>query len=232
MRNTRKLIKVIAKEVFRSSITLSLLLSGIVLSTKNKEIMIDLPQIQNQNSITIDVVTQEEEEEEKISITKLDIPYSQASLVEAEPILEPEKIKRFSEQPEITEYILHSKAEKTEKTDETEVQQYVTEPYLIECTAYIPSGNPCRDGTYPVEGITLAGRESWLGRHCNLYYCNDGEIGEIIGTFTFHDTGFGHDPDGDGIGSIETGERIDLFMESYKRAMDWGIKYVYIEFLD
>lgn len=54
----------------------------------------------------------------------------------------------------------------------------------------------------------------------------------MIGNYTFHDTGFGHDPDGDGIGSIQTGERIDLFMESYDQAVDWGVQKVYIEFLD
>lgn len=124
------------------------------------------------------------------------------------------------------------KQEQEEKETKTK-KRYVTKPYVVECTAYNPTGNPCKDGTYPVEGETLAGKYSWLGRHCNLYYCtDDGKIGKKIGTYTFHDTGFGHDPDGDGIGSIQTGQRIDLFMESTQEAKCWGVRNVYIEFLD
>lgn len=115
-----------------------------------------------------------------------------------------------------------------------EVPEYVAEPYIIECTAYIPTGNPCRDGSWPIEGETIAGMEKWLGRHCNLYYRDEetGDVGELIGTYIFHDTGFGDDPDGDGIGSIENGSRIDLFMNNEEEAWEWGVKEIYIEFLD
>lgn len=98
----------------------------------------------------------------------------------------------------------------------------------IECTAYEPTGQRCADGTWPVEGDTLAGKREWIGRHVNMYFLD----GTYIGTFTFHDTGFGHDPDGDGIGSIQDGSRIDYYMNTESECIQWGVKNVLIEFLD
>lgn len=134
---------------------------------------------------------------------------------------------------DIPEEIIPEEIISEEETIVEEVIEEEINAYIIESTAYCPTGNLCRDETVPVEGETIAGKYEWLGRQCNLYYCNeDGSIGELMGKYTFHDTGFGHDPDGDGIGSIQDGSRIDIFMEEYNRAKQWGIRNIYIEFLD
>lgn len=214
-----KYITGIAKRLFQSSIVTFLLLVCLFYAQKYQERQYHLLQAKNakENNISIN------KEQEEANIVKLDVSNVTSSLVEdvtektVDNVIEQKTNQEVLQQPEIVQ----------------EEKKYVTEPYLIECTAYNPTGNPCRDGTYPVEGETVAGKYEWLGRSCNLYYCKKGgEVGNLIGTYTFHDTGFGHDPDGDGIGSIQTGERIDLFMENYYDAINWGVRNVYIEFLD
>lgn len=223
----KKYIIAISKRVIKSSITTFLLLTCLTFAQKYQERQYQLLQAKNARESNFLV----NKEQEKISIVKLDVYNASSPLVyevmekttenviqqETETMIEQDTNQEVLEQPEIVQ----------------EEKEYVTEPYLIECTAYNPTGNPCKDGSYPVEGETVAGKSEWLGRSCNLYYCNkDGKIGNLIGMYTFHDTGFGHDSDGDGIGSIQTGERIDLFMESHYNAINWGVRNVYIEFLD
>ena len=103
--------------------------------------------------------------------------------------------------------------------------------YLVESTAYYnPNNNLCYDGTYPVEGVTLAGKKEWLGKSVRLYECKDGEVGSLIGVYEFHDTGFGNDLDGDGVGSIQDGSCIDIFMENKSDCIEWGRRHVYMQF--
>lgn len=207
-----------SKKLLRCSAITIFILLLVAFAAKYKE--------ENYKSSNIQV----ENEDDKVSIKKLEIPIVSSSAIKE--ITEPEvQMTAETHQQNIATVQILEKVQ-VEPIEPVE-PKYVTEPYIIECTAYNPTGNPCRDGTYPVEGDALAGKYSWLGRHCNLYYCtSDGQIGNLIGTYTFHDTGFGHDPDGDGIGSIQTGERIDLYMESYQQAVNWGVQNVYIEFLD
>lgn len=127
---------------------------------------------------------------------------------------------------EITEE--ETKAEETTVAFVENVPVPQSELIQVECTAYEPTGQRCADGTWPVEGDTLAGKREWIGRHVNMYFLD----GTYIGTFTFHDTGFGHDPDGDGIGSIQDGSRIDYYMNTESECIQWGVKNVLIEFLD
>lgn len=114
------------------------------------------------------------------------------------------------------------------------IREIAPEPYLIESTAYYNKYSQfCFDGTYPEEGITIAGKEEWIGKTAILYYeKDDGSIGEMIGIFEFHDTGFGNDLDGDGIGSIEGGTCIDIFMERKEDCIQWGRRNVWIQILD
>lgn len=213
------------KRVFQSSVVTACLLFFVAFAAKYQEEKYNSSHIQIENEFSTSVT-----KDAKVSIQKLNISTVSSSLIGEITETKPEQEVQMTEEKttEVVQIIQIDQIQPVEPEP-----KYVTEPYIIECTAYNPTGNPCRDGTYPVEGDTLAGKYCWLGRHCNLYYINDdGSIGSLIGTYTFHDTGFGHDPDGDGIGYIQTGQRIDLYMESYQRAVNWGVKKVYIEFLD
>ena len=103
--------------------------------------------------------------------------------------------------------------------------------YVVESTAYHnPNNNYCYDGTVPVEGLTLAGKKEWVGNSVRLYECIDGQKGKLMGIYEFHDTGFGNDIDGDGVGSIQDGTCIDIFMENYDDCINWGRRLVIMEF--
>lgn len=71
------------------------------------------------------------------------------------------------------------------------------EPFLIRCTCYTWTGNQCRNGSWPVEGLSVAGKEEWLGKAIIMYsVAEDGGIGEFIGYFDFTDTGLCLHPGG------------------------------------
>ena len=110
------------------------------------------------------------------------------------------------------------------------------EPEFIEVdsTAYYNKYNhKCADGTNPYYGV-LAGKIEWLGKEVELYNSNK----EYIGDFTFHDTGYGQSTgygnskilEGKCLGTIETGECIDIFMSTYEQCINYGRKKVYIVF--
>lgn len=80
-----------------------------------------------------------------------------------------------------------------------EHREYVGE---YELTAYIETGNPCADGVYPCEGVTVACNDSRLW-HKTIYI-------EGYGEFFVHDTG--------GMSS----NVIDIFMGSYDEAIEFG----------
>ena len=59
-----------------------------------------------------------------------------------------------------------------------ENKEYVGEYYL---TGYVDTGNACKDGVYPCEGVTVASNDPQLW-HKNIYI-------EGYGLFYVHDTG-------------------------------------------
>lgn len=103
------------------------------------------------------------------------------------------------------------------------------EPELksINVTAYY-SENPtgCR-GDRMREGIA-AGRQEWYGKAIVLYTDEDGKPGELIGVFEILDTGYGKDTGkgesrikkGRHLGTIETGQTIDIYRDNYDRCKE------------
>ena len=115
--------------------------------------------------------------------------------------------------------------------------EYEAEPpheaFLCNTTAYI-HGEVCCRGAKAREGIVAAAPE-WYGMSALIYEAVevDGqyEMGELLGIFEILDTGYGKST-GDGIpskvradkksrGTIETGQCIDVYKSSYKRAKEW-----------
>ena len=107
------------------------------------------------------------------------------------------------------------------------------EAFLCNTTAYI-HGDVCCRGVKAREGIVAAAPE-WYGMSALIYEAveEDGEyeMGQLLGIFEILDTGYGKST-GDGVpskvradkksrGTIETGQCIDVFKSSYKRAKEW-----------
>lgn len=97
------------------------------------------------------------------------------------------------------------------------------EPFEIECTAY-DYGTVCKDGSTPIEGITVAGMEEWLGKTCIIYENNDGKIGQLIGIYEFRDTG--------GDYRLQNGTCIDIYMKDHEACIEWGRRDVFIQIVD
>lgn len=114
-------------------------------------------------------------------------------------------------------------------TDPTE------EPTKIRCTLYIDRGTTA-SGEYTREGI-LAGKRDWLNCSANLYEVDEnGNKGELIGSYEFKDTGAGIDTDGDGKGdSIRKGYSIDVWAPDMDAVREWQKTYgdyVYLEIIE
>lgn len=143
-----------------------------------------------------------------------------------------------------TEYLTKKKPKKLKKattTTATGSQTSKSNMIKVSSTAYYDKygTNSTADGTAPYYGV-LAGKREWLGRSCQLYACNaDGSVGKLIGSFTFHDTGYGASTGygssrilkGRCVGTIENGSCIDIFMRTYAECARYGRKNVYIKFL-
>jgi 3D (Asp-Asp-Asp) domain-containing protein len=138
------------------------------------------------------------------------------------------------------ENINNSAEVEIEKTDDIIVKE--SPKYLkVSSTAYWNKYNrKCADGTTPEYG-TLAGKVEWIGKSVKLYRVNDdGDVGELIGTFTFHDTGYGQSTGygtskllkGKNLGTIEVGQCIDIFMSKETDCIKYGVKDVYMEFVE
>ena len=106
----------------------------------------------------------------------------------------------------------------------------------VDSTAYYNSNNSyCADGTWPVPGV-LAGKREWLGRSVKLYDKNK----KCMGTYTFHDVGYGQSTGygksrllkGKMLGTIETGECIDIFFNTYNECINYGRRRVYMVGID
>ena len=125
---------------------------------------------------------------------------------------------------------------------------YVSSAYLtkenplvrVESTAYYnPNGNKTADCSECVANLTLAGKREWLGKSCYLYTVNaDGTLGECMGYYEFHDTGYGQES-GEGtsnilkgktLGTIEQGSCIDIYMDTYNECVEYGRQDVAILF--
>lgn len=137
--------------------------------------------------------------------------------------------------------------EMTDAVIETESVEMVEEMYcereetalLVDSTAYYDSHGygfgSC--GRPLVEGLTIAGRVEWLDRYVTLYEVNeDGSIGDKIGRFQFLDTGYGQATgigqskilQGRSVGTIESGQCIDIYFSSKAKCSEWGRRKVYI----
>ena len=108
-----------------------------------------------------------------------------------------------------------------------------TGTYLIQATAY--NDKESATGIKLTANHSLAGAICFLGKTCDLYT----KDGEYIGTYTFEDTGYGRDLGygetyfqqshaGQGVGSIESGLSVDIWMSSEAECNEWGRREVYI----
>ena len=103
----------------------------------------------------------------------------------------------------------------------------------IRCTGYDDVGYT-KSGEWTREGV-IAGKEEWLHKKCKLYRINDdGSVGELIGEYTFLDTGYGiKTKTANGIeGSLKLGKSIDVWHPSEDSIWDWMDEYgdyVYME---
>ena len=97
----------------------------------------------------------------------------------------------------------------------------------VNITAYY-SENPtgCR-GDRMREGIAAA-KQEWYGKAVVIYLNDNGKPGEVIGVFEILDTGYGKDTGkgesrikkGRHLGTIETGETIDIYRLNYERCKE------------
>jgi transcriptional regulator with XRE-family HTH domain len=86
---------------------------------------------------------------------------------------------------------------------------WVPEMTEMEMTYYTDYGM-CADGvTKAHEGVCAVSKDL-IGMTAIIYSLDD----ELIGIYECCDTGFGRDKDGDGIGTIQEGKTIDIYMDS------------------
>lgn len=87
-------------------------------------------------------------------------------------------------------------------------------------TAY-HHGTVTMTGQRPRRGI-CAVREDWVGKTALVWKRNNSDtVGEFLGIWECLDTGFGADPDGDGIGSIQEGWVIDMYFPTQEEVEEW-----------
>jgi len=124
----------------------------------------------------------------------------------------------------------------TEANADEASQNPYGEPFQIRATCYTWTGNKCANGRYPVQGLTVAGKDEWLGKTAIIYsVTEDGTIGELIGIYEFMDTGYGMDVSDSDKGTIELGKSIDVYQDTLSECWDWISEYgdyVYIQIVD
>lgn len=118
----------------------------------------------------------------------------------------------------------------------------LSEPVIVRCTCYIDKGITA-SGQY-TRPNTMAAKREWIGYVACINAINeDGSIGEFIGFFEITDTGYGRETGrgesqiikGKTLGTIETGETIDIWQKDMASAREWVNKYsdyVYIKIID
>lgn len=103
-----------------------------------------------------------------------------------------------------------------------------SEPELkrVKMTCYTHTGNPCRNGKMPREGI-CAYQYKYLDWLAIVYEDNNGKPGEIIGYYEIFDTGYGIETDvvnpktGKNYGTLELGTSIDIFRDSLEECYEF-----------
>lgn len=115
------------------------------------------------------------------------------------------------------------------------------EPAKIRATCYCDSGITAT-GTQTRPGI-IASKKEYLGYVACINAVNeDGTVGEFIGFYEVLDTGYGIETgvgeskikDGRTLGSLETGDSIDIYMPTLHMAEEWIDTYgdyVYVRFV-
>ena len=109
------------------------------------------------------------------------------------------------------------------------------EPTMIRTTCYTWTGQPCANGQYPVEGLSVAGKEEWLGKTIIMYAVGDDGVGDLIGYFQFTDTGYGISVPESEKGTIQLGRSIDVYRDNENGVNEWIATYgdyVYIQIVD
>ncbi len=94
-----------------------------------------------------------------------------------------------------------------------------------------------KDGRPLVEGLTIAGREEWLGYTVALYDLDY----KLIGLYEVRDIGYGKSlgwkygaskiRKGSPTGDIEAGLTLDLYFNSKEDALEWGRKKCYMQLI-
>ena len=110
--------------------------------------------------------------------------------------------------------ITDSKVEKPEREEGSK------ELHSMVATAYCLTGSTAT-GTTPRLGVA-ASRPSWFGKQVNVYTNNNGQPGQLIGTYTIEDTG--GEP-------IRTGSVIDIWLPTESECFEFGRKCVLVEVL-
>lgn len=93
---------------------------------------------------------------------------------------------------------------------------WVPEMVEMEMTYYTDRGT-CADGVTVARKGVCAVKKDLIGMTAIIYSMDD----ELIGIYECCDTGFGRDKDGDGIGTIQDGKTIDIFMENEEDGWDF-----------
>lgn len=93
---------------------------------------------------------------------------------------------------------------------------WVPEMVEMELTYYTDRGM-CADGVTVARKGVCAVKKDLIGMTAIVYSLDD----ELIGIYECCDTGFGRDKDSDGIGTIQEGKTIDVFMENEEDGWDF-----------
>lgn len=108
---------------------------------------------------------------------------------------------------------------------EVKATETTTEILNVKATAYCYNSGTTATGTVPKEGRTLAGKREWFGKTAILYVDkgNGIESENYIGTYIVEDTG--GEP-------IRNGYVVDVFIEKYEDAKQFGSKKVIVVLID
>ena len=120
-------------------------------------------------------------------------------------------------------------------------QDPLTNPVILRCTCYLDTGTTA-SGCQTRPNI-MAAKKEWIGCVAEVNVINeDGSVGEFIGFFEILDTGYGRETGygeskilkGKTLGTIETGETVDIWQPTLYAAQDWIKKYgdyVYVKII-
>ena len=107
---------------------------------------------------------------------------------------------------------------------------WVPEMTEMEMTFYTDYGT-CADGVTKAHDGVCAVSKDLIGMTAIIYSMDD----ELIGIYECCDTGFGRDKDEDGVGTIQEGKTIDVFMENEEDGWDFIKEHgnrVKVQFVD